>query len=135
VASNPLSITPVLASGFGIGAVTFQNAQFFQGSIAGVQVYSTALTTQQINQIYQNGAFAPPLSGKNLTMWLPLDGNANDYSGNFNDGIPYEVSYSIGSYSPPSLADAYQISKASTPLVLNNNGTLQSYNVSVVIWR
>jgi hypothetical protein len=135
VASNPLSIIPASASGFGIGAVTFQNAQFFQGSIAGVQVYSSALTTQQINQIYQNGAFAAPLSTRNLTLWIPLDGNADDYSGNFNNGVPYKVSYAIGSYQPPRLANAYQISKASTPLVLNNNGTLQSYNVSVVIWR
>jgi hypothetical protein len=108
---------------------------YFQGSIADVQIYNSVLTQQQISQIYQNGAFEPPPSTGNLTIWLPLDGNANDYSGNFNNGIPYKVSYAIGSYQPPRLADAYQISKASTPLVLNNNGTLQSYNVSVVIWR
>jgi hypothetical protein len=105
------------------------------GNIADVQIYSTVFSQQQVSQEYQTGAFGMPNNMNGLALWLPLDGNADDYSGNFRNGVPSGVSYIPTSYLPPRLANAYQISKASTPLFLNNNGILKSYNVSVVVWR
>ena len=40
----------------------------------------------------------------NLLGWWPLNGNANDYSGNGNNGAPANVVYTsswISSYNPP----------------------------------
>jgi hypothetical protein len=65
--------------------------QFF-GNIANVQFYSTNLTNSQVSQIYQNGPYGLPLT-YSLVAWYPLLGNTNDYSGNGNNGVSYNVTY------------------------------------------
>lgn len=65
--------------------------QFFNGSIADVQVYGSALTAAQIQQIYASGMGGSPLSS--VVGWWPLAGNANDASGNGNDGVTTNVAY------------------------------------------
>ena len=57
----------------------------FNGSIANVQVYNSTLTSSQIYSIYQQGYSGRPISGNSLVAWYPLNGNANDYSGNGNN--------------------------------------------------
>ncbi len=61
------------------------NGEFFNGSIANVQVYNTALSTNQITSLYNSGIASSPLSS-NVVGWWPLNGNANDYSGLDNNG-------------------------------------------------
>ncbi|MCL5016760.1 MAG: LamG domain-containing protein [Candidatus Parvarchaeota archaeon] len=65
----------------------------FNGSIADVQVYSTALSSQQISYLYSEGLGGAPLSDAGLVGWWPLDGNANDYSGNNNNGAATNVNW------------------------------------------
>ncbi len=103
------------------------------GSLAGVQLYGTALTHRQIAGLYQNGAFSMPDAG--VSAWWPLDGDTNDYSYNGEYGIGSGVAFTTQDYTPLSLANAYQISKASTPLYLQHGGAASRYNVSVVVWR
>ncbi len=54
------------------------------GYLANVQIYSIPLTGNQINALYNEGINGAPLSNLNkyLLTWVPLNGNANDYSGN-----------------------------------------------------
>lgn len=59
---------------------------FFNGIIANVQIYNIALSAQQVQQLYQAGISAQPISG-NVVGWWPLNGDANDYSGNGNNGV------------------------------------------------
>ena len=66
---------------------------YFNGSIANVQIYSTALTPQQIQQLYLQGINSPPIPNAGLVGWWPLQGNANDYSPYNNFGTPYNVVY------------------------------------------
>ncbi|MCL5099784.1 MAG: LamG domain-containing protein [Candidatus Marsarchaeota archaeon] len=68
--------------------------RYFNGSIANVQIYSTALSQAQVSQLYQEGISGTPISNAGLVGWWPLDGNANDYSGNGNNGVPNYVNYS-----------------------------------------
>lgn len=107
----------------------------FNGSIANVQVYNTTLSPSQVDQIYQQGLYGTPLQVKGLLAWYPLDGNANDYSGKNEVGIPYGVSYVNSGYLPASLAGAYQVSKGSVPLSISVNGVSKAYNISAVVWR
>jgi hypothetical protein len=65
----------------------------FVGQLANFQIYNTSLTQSQINQLYSEGIAGSPLSA-NLVAWYPLDGNANDYSGNGNTGIQVKMQYS-----------------------------------------
>jgi hypothetical protein len=44
------------------------------------------------------------LAQQNLVAWWPLNGNANDYSGNGNNGQATNVTYTgswTGGYTPP----------------------------------
>jgi len=66
--------------------------EWFTGSIANVQLYNAALSPSQIQQLYQEGISGLPYTA-NLVAWWPLNGNANDYSGNGNNGTAYNVYY------------------------------------------
>ena len=65
----------------------------FDGSIANVQLYNTSLSWAEIGAIYSEGIGGAPLVLQNLVGWWPLNGNANDYSGNNNNGVPSGVTY------------------------------------------
>ncbi len=71
-----------------------QGSGSFNGSIANMQVYNSMLSVYQVQQLYQSGINGHPISySKNLVAWYPLNGNANDYSGNGNNGTAYSVLY------------------------------------------
>jgi len=58
----------------------------FNGLIANVQIYNTSLSANEIQALYQEGIGGAPIDLQNLVAWWPLNGNANDYSGNGNNG-------------------------------------------------
>ena len=63
------------------------------GSIANIQIYNKALSANQISALYQEGIGGDPINLNNLVAWYPLNGNANDYSGNKYKGKEYNVGY------------------------------------------
>ena len=65
----------------------------FIGKMSNVQIYNTALTQAQINTLYSEGMGGAPIAGAGLVGWWPLDGNANDYSGNNNNGVASNVNW------------------------------------------
>jgi hypothetical protein len=56
------------------------------GELANVQLYNTSLSQQEIQALYREGIGGAPIDLQNLVGWWPLNGNANDYSGNGNNG-------------------------------------------------
>ncbi len=71
--------------------VSNNQGDFFSGSIANVQIYNSSLTEPEINALYDEGIGGAPIDLQNLVGWWPLNGNANDYSGNENNGVPSNV--------------------------------------------
>jgi YVTN family beta-propeller protein len=69
----------------------------FNGLLANAQMYSTALSAAQVQQLYQEGISGLPIANAGLAGWWPLNGNANDYSGNGNNGAATSVSYTLPS--------------------------------------
>ncbi len=69
-------------------------ATWFNGSISNVQIYNTSLSSNDIASLYQEGIGGAPQNTQNLVGWWPLNGNANDYSGNLNNGAATNVIYS-----------------------------------------
>ncbi len=59
------------------------------GSISNVQVYNTALSQNEIQALYLEGIGGAPIALQNLVAWWPLNGNANDYSGNGYNAYAY----------------------------------------------
>ena len=75
------------------------NGGYFPGYIANVQIYNTALSSNDIQALYQEGIGGAPINLQNLVGWWPLNGNTNDYSGNDNNGVASGVTYSSSWYS------------------------------------
>ena len=74
------------------------------GDIANIQVYNTTLSQPEIQALYLEGIGGAPIRPQNVVGWWPLNGNANDYSGNNNNGATTNVVYSSsweGSYTAP----------------------------------
>ena len=71
----------------------------FVGRLANIQVYNTTLSANDIKALYQEGIGGAPIKIQNLIGWWPLNGNANDYSGNGNNGVPSGVTYTSNWYS------------------------------------
>jgi hypothetical protein len=66
---------------------------YFNGNLSNVQIYSTALSANSITFLYAEGMGGDPIPSQYLIGWWPLNGNANDYSGNGNNGQAYYVTY------------------------------------------
>jgi len=76
------SQTSYSAIGDNVGAHygSTQPAAPFYGFIANLQTYSTALTLQEIQYLYQQGLGGGPIRLGSLVGWWPLNGDAKDYS-------------------------------------------------------
>ncbi|MDE1823275.1 MAG: hypothetical protein KGH50_03030 [Candidatus Micrarchaeota archaeon] len=63
-----------------------QNFGTLNGSVANVQLYNTTLDPSSIKAVYQEGIGGAPIDLQHLLGWWPLNGNAQDYSGNNHHG-------------------------------------------------
>ena len=69
-----------------------------------MQIYNTSLSQSEIQALYKEGIGGAPINVNNLVGWWPLNGNTNDYSGNDNNGVPTNITYTsawTSSYSAP----------------------------------
>ena len=69
------------------------DVNYFNGSISNVQVYDTILSVNQINTLNLTGKGGAPIPNAGLVDWWPLDGNANDYSVNNNNGVATNINW------------------------------------------
>ena len=91
--------TGYIGAGFNNCTSLASPASEFQGNIANLQIYNASLSGPEIQALYQEGIGGAPLRLQNLVGWWPLNGNANDYSGNNNNGNAINVTYTTGWYS------------------------------------
>jgi hypothetical protein len=59
--------------------------EYFSGLISNVQIYNTAFSANEVQALYAEGIGGAPIVLQNLAWWWPLNGDANDYSGNANN--------------------------------------------------
>lgn len=135
--SGVVGLTPARTA-IGIGDNPPGGNELANAIIANVQVYNQVLTQSNITSMYRNGITGAPIATSNLIGWWPLDGNANDYSGNGNNGTFTSPAYTTAlenTYLPAAITNAYQISKATAPTYISANGANAMYNTSVVLWH
>ena len=78
-------------TGISIGGISGFPAFTLNGLISNVQIYNTSLSSNQITALYDEGIGGAPINLQHLVAWYPLNGNANDSSGNGNNGVPSNV--------------------------------------------
>ena len=94
VAAGSVSGTITAVSTFiGAGNDSGSPVQFFPGDISNVQVYNVSLSQNEITSLYDEGIGGAPTALPWLVGWWPLNENANDYSGNLNNGVSTNVVY------------------------------------------
>jgi hypothetical protein len=77
-----------------IGTQTAQcDGSVFSGYISDVQLYNTSLSASEIQALYMEGIGGAPIRPQNIVGWWPLNGNAQDYSGNNNNGQASGITY------------------------------------------
>ncbi|MDE1851988.1 MAG: LamG domain-containing protein [Candidatus Micrarchaeota archaeon] len=69
------------------------NANPLNGIMADLQVYNVSLDNSSVKALYQEGIGGAPIDIRHLVAWWPLNGNANDYSGNNNQGTATNVAW------------------------------------------
>jgi len=92
-ATNGRSFTNTWNGNFEMGRYLTYVDNSFNGMIANVQFYNASLSSNEIQAMYLGGIGGAPLVLQNLAGWWPLNGNANDYSGNNNNGVPTGVTF------------------------------------------
>jgi len=88
----------------GVGQNPTNKISLYASSEANLQVYNTSLSANEIAALYSAGIGGGPVLLNNLVGWWPLNGNANDYSGNLNNGVPTNVVFTsswTAGYSAP----------------------------------
>ncbi|MHB1830142.1 MAG: LamG domain-containing protein [Candidatus Micrarchaeaceae archaeon] len=93
VATTPLSSVVSTTNSLYIGAGDTGGANPFTGVMSNIQIYNTSLSSNVIQAMYTEGIGGAPIDLQNLAGWWPLNGNANDYSGNGNGGTPTNIIY------------------------------------------
>ena len=68
-------------------------------------MYNVSLSAEEIRALYLEGIGGAPIDLQNLVGWWPLNGNANDYSGNMNNGqidgnVAFNSSWASGYTAP-----------------------------------
>jgi hypothetical protein len=63
-----------------------ENGIAIRAYLANAQFYNTSLSANEIQALYLEGIGGAPIDLQHLVGWWPLNGDANDYSGNGNNG-------------------------------------------------
>ena len=90
--ANP-TVTEALDSSLLNSIGEYDSGRAFNGLISNLQIYNTSLSSNEINALYLEGIGGAPIDPTHIVGWWPLNGNANDYSENYNNGVPASVSY------------------------------------------
>ncbi|MGC8679912.1 MAG: LamG-like jellyroll fold domain-containing protein [Candidatus Micrarchaeia archaeon] len=105
--------------------------QLFNGSIADIQIYNAPLPSASIAELYRGGILGKPITSSNLVLWMPLEGNANDYSNSNNNGIAQNIYYKrLRNYYSDSFFNTYNNNVTVAPL-LNCYNMSACYNFSL----
>ncbi len=77
----------------------------FPGYVSNLQIYNYTLSASEITALYNEGIGGAPIRPQNIVGWWPLNGNAQDYSGNNGNGqaeagVTYSSSWTSGYTAP-----------------------------------
>jgi len=134
---NPSAINSPSNSIF-FGSTYLSNSVFFNGKLDDIAIYNRALTQQEITALYQGGNTTtncldlPTNLQQGLVGYWPFCGNANDESGNGNNGTVNGATLSADRFGHSQ--KAYQFNGNGSHILVNNSSTLNFSNGTITLW-
>jgi hypothetical protein len=103
------------------------NSQYFQGKLDDIRIYNRALTSSEIAALYNENSLS---SG--IIAYFPFNGNANDASGNGNNGTVTGATLSPDRFSNSN--SAYSFNGVNNHITVANNSSLAPNALSISFW-
>ncbi len=69
------------------------SSNYFDGSIADVQIYNTSISANDVTALFQEGIGGIPQNTQNLVGWWPLNGNTDDCPYNLNNRVHTDLNH------------------------------------------
>lgn len=114
------------------------NTRFFNGSLDDIAVYTRALTAREVDQIYKGSQQTQnclPLQNSllnGLVSYYPFCGNANDESGNGNNGTVSGATLSTDRFGNPNAA--YSFNGVNSYIFTLRGGPASALSRTVSLW-
>jgi len=102
--------------------------QWMSGKLDDIRIYSRALNVAEIDTLYHEGGWANPLPTNGLVAYYPFNGNANDESGNGNNGTNNGATLTTDRFGNPN--SAYLFSSN----IIVNNFAVNFDSISISMW-
>lgn len=71
-------------------------SDYFNGYIDDVAIFNRALSSAEVNELYQSYTLGEYIPNSNTKLLLHLNGNSTDSSGNNNNGTDTSITYGLG---------------------------------------
>jgi hypothetical protein len=109
---------------------------YYQGGIDDVRIYNRALSDGEVKALYDYESTPPDNSfvTNGLIAYYPFNGNANDESGNGNQGVTSNVEGANNRFGSPNSAWRFSPDKASVITVNKNNFPTGLNPITVSFW-
>jgi hypothetical protein len=91
--TDPTNSIYLCTSYSSLGSSSYTLEDYWPGYLSDVQLYNVSLSATDIASLYPEGINGAPIQIQNLVGWWPLNGNANDYSGDGYDGGPTNITF------------------------------------------
>lgn len=128
-----LQDTTITFKWFQVGKHRAQSSAYdFHGYVDDISIYSGALSQDQIDSLYSLNEWAGD-SSSGLIAYYPFNGNANDESGNGNDGTVYGASLTMDRFGDAN--SAYSFDGVDDFISVKDNDRLElEDDFSISIW-
>ena len=104
---------------------------YINGKLDDVRIYNRALSSNEIQSLYHEGGWDKvPANG--LVAWYPFNGNANDSSGNGNNGTNYGATLTSDRFGNAN--SAYLFDGSSSYILVNNSAKFPDTAITTAFW-
>ena len=109
------------------------SAGYFKGKIDDIRIYNHAITDQQVIELYNDSTtYTPPTLEDGLALFLPFNGNADDESGNGNNGTVNGATLTQDRFGVEN--SAYSLNVPGDFITIADNPNLFSDEITISWW-
>lgn len=129
--TDPNFIVKVSSNPMYIGRNGSASVWYINGDMDDIRIYNRAIDPCEVSQLFYENATMPNLQ-TGLIGYYPFTGNANDLSGNANNGTVYGATLTTDRFGNANCA--YSFNGSSNYIQVNNSATFPQTAISICFW-